>query len=673
MRPAISHRHRLPGRQQLSRTGGVRLALQPGDTLRIRLVNNLPLANGADHVADNCYLYNNPTNLHTHGLIVEPHRAVGPTDTYGDYIFLELDNTKNQGVPHAANGAVPANCKPLLDPANPGKLLPHAHPGNDLALQFTNYQYEIEAQHPPGFYWFHPHLHGISLPQVNAGLAGIITIGNPADECGDAACRAAVAQSDVRHLVLKDTQVMASGALQVQPDPAFCDGAPATPARQGICPGQNAGPGANYTGGSWVHTVNGQVYPSIDVAPGGDLWRIVNAGGSRSYDLSLNDARNGQALPVQLIAIDGLTIKLAPGTSLATMAALLGGKAKVVACPGVTPGSTASLGSEPVCATSLRMMPSARVQIHVLRGDAGNAPLPAIFRTAEYATGDTVGHQSAGDRWPQIDLASVTLAPVDAAAPKVVALGAHSKAALSSNGQLSAPTVAQVPGTATLVPVSTAGPALTTPSAGPALQPQLVPSSTAVTPSIATGQTPSPSCTPLPIGHHRKILFGYPTSTSFGIGYVEVDQFGHDMEATRIPIQEFDPKVPMVCVPVPAAGSAFEVWELVNLTSEDHNFHIHQTRFLLLAGGTAAGTSIVSVLNGDVVLHDNVPMPRPTPAPNALACDGTLAKVQSGACKPSSTFIGIPFREIGDFVFHCHILEHEDGGMMARIRVVVGP
>jgi FtsP/CotA-like multicopper oxidase with cupredoxin domain len=33
----------------------------------------------------------------------------------------------------------------------------------------------------------------------------------------------------------------------------------------------------------------------------------------------------------------------------------------------------------------------------------------------------------------------------------------------------------------------------------------------------------------------------------------------------------------------------------------------------------------------------------------------------------------VPFSQIGDFVFHCHILEHEDGGMMARIRVVAPP
>jgi L-ascorbate oxidase len=35
--------------------------------------------------------------------------------------------------------------------------------------------------------------------------------------------------------------------------------------------------------------------------------------------------------------------------------------------------------------------------------------------------------------------------------------------------------------------------------------------------------------------------------------------------------------------------------------------------------------------------------------------------------------LDIPFAELGDFVYRCHILEHEDGGMMARIQVVPAP
>lgn len=33
----------------------------------------------------------------------------------------------------------------------------------------------------------------------------------------------------------------------------------------------------------------------------------------------------------------------------------------------------------------------------------------------------------------------------------------------------------------------------------------------------------------------------------------------------------------------------------------------------------------------------------------------------------------LQFSQLGEFVYHCHILEHEDGGMMARIMVVPAP
>ena len=642
--------------------GGVRLGLQPGDKLRIRFVNKLPVEPRADHIADNCYLINNPTNLHTHGLIVEPHRAVGPSDTYGDYIFLEIDNPTNKAVPRDSAG------KPIPCPVNG-----HAHPGDDLATGPVSYLDNIEATHPPGLYWFHPHLHGLALNQVSAGLAGVLTIGNPADECGNAACRDAVAQSNVRHIVLKDTQVEKGGVLKTQEDPGFCDGAPTNVPRQGTCPGQNGGPGADYTGGTWVHTVNGQVYPEIGVGPSGDLWRILNASGSRSYALSLVDgAGNGKPLPVQLIAIDGVTINTKPGDSLAAIQALLGGKARLVECPGVSASDLAALQSRPVCATEVRMMPSARVQVRVVPAAGSTTPVAAVFRTARYDTGDTLNGQTQGDQWPAIDLAAVTLAARNPSVASALALNAAAAAALSPSGQLQAVSVLQVPGTDTLVSAVSPPPAVSMAPAGPALQDSLTQSTgIAITPDLLVGKIPAPKCPQLPLGHRRQILFGYPQPTTFGLGYVEVDANGVEVPGTRIPIQEFDPAKTMVCVPLPAGNSTYEIWELVNLTSEDHNFHIHQTRFFLLTGGAGPGTNIPTLLNGSIVLHDNVPLPHPTPPANAFNCDGTLGPVQSGACKPSSTFVVIPFREVGDFVFHCHILEHEDGGMMARIRTVV--
>ena len=46
---------------------------------------------------------------------------------------------------------------------------------------------------------------------------------------------------------------------------------------------------------------------------------------------------------------------------------------------------------------------------------------------------------------------------------------------------------------------------------------------------------------------------------------------------------------------------------------------------------------------------------------------------RQGECSSTPTVIDIPFAQLGEFVYHCHILEHEDGGMMAKIRVVPSP
>ena len=626
---------------------GVRLALQPGDKLSVRLVNNLPTVPGADHIADNPYLINNPTNLHTHGLIVEPHRAVGSSDTFGDYSFVETTNPANNAVPPNVASVTPV------------------HPGLDVAEGASQYIYNIDTTHPAGLFWFHPHMHGVALNQVGAGLSGVITIGSPSDACADDTCRAAVQQSGIRHLVLRDTQVDKGGVLLTQQEPEFCVsggeaamGAPAAP-RQGVCVGQG-----EHAGGSWVHTVNGQVYPQITVGGAGEVWRVLNASPSRSYELSVVNAKTGKPLPLQMIGIDGVTLSVEADASMDRVKGLLAGKANPMRCPGRGVRGT----SQPICAETVRMMPSSRVEFRLLRTDNGAKPVDAVFQTAQYDTGDG----DLGDHWPAIDLASVTMVSRRGDAPDQVALKGEAREALSESGQLLAPSKLQVPGTKTTVRAALGDPAMTMPPGGPHQQPSLTQArSAAITPEVLVGQAPDPNCKPLAAGHRRKILFGYPTDTTFGLGYVEVDQSGRDIEATRVPIQAFDPVKPVVCVSLPGAAGAQEVWELVNLTPEDHNFHIHQTRFYLLAGGAAGGTTIPGTIDQAIVLHDNVPLPRPTPSANAAKCDGTLAAVRSGACKPSTTVVAIPFRELGDFVFHCHILEHEDGGMMARIRVTL--
>ena len=74
---------------------------------------------------------------------------------------------------------------------------------------------------------------------------------------------------------------------------------------------------------------------------------------------------------------------------------MLGGKAK----PGPVPAARGNAGPSGLCTTTLRLMPSARAEVRVVKQKAQAATL----RTALYFTG--------GDNWPAIDLAHVTFAP----------------------------------------------------------------------------------------------------------------------------------------------------------------------------------------------------------------------------------------------------------------------
>eukprot|EP01037_Dinobryon_pediforme_P023405 gene23405-24844_t len=70
---------------------GVRLALQPGDLLKMRFINNLPPVRDGDleRETDDPLLKLNPSNIHTHGLIVDatPNTAIPPAvPVYGDSI-----------------------------------------------------------------------------------------------------------------------------------------------------------------------------------------------------------------------------------------------------------------------------------------------------------------------------------------------------------------------------------------------------------------------------------------------------------------------------------------------------------------------------------------------------------------------------------------------------------
>ncbi len=97
-----------------------------------------------------------------------------------------------------------------------------------------------------------------------------------------------------------------------------------------------------------------------------------------------------------------------------------------------------------------------------------------------------------------------------------------------------------------------------------------------------------------------------------------------------------------------------EEWYLFNATMESHTFHIHQMSFVQLDGGP----------DGVPVTIDDMWDPVGTLLPNPKDPGYPLVK-------PSVVRMIMDFRDVprGTFVFHCHMLFHEDRGMMAIIRV----
>ena len=104
---------------------------RPGDTVRVNLHNELdddPTCTGGNHDEPNTPHCFNGTNLHTHGLWVNPAGN-------GDNVLLSI---------------------------NP-------------KVSFE-YEFAIPKEHPAGTFWYHTHRHGSTALQVSSGMAGALII-----------------------------------------------------------------------------------------------------------------------------------------------------------------------------------------------------------------------------------------------------------------------------------------------------------------------------------------------------------------------------------------------------------------------------------------------------------------------------------------------------------------
>ena len=140
---------------------GPTLVVQPGDTLRIRLHNDLPPNSDPTPVDGDLPHHFNSTNLHTHGLHVSPSGVA-------DNVFRDME------------------------------------PGATSEAEIV-----IPEDHPRGTFWYHPHRHGSADVQISSGMAGALIVG------GDFADVPEIAAATQRVLILNEVLFDYLGRIEV--------------------------------------------------------------------------------------------------------------------------------------------------------------------------------------------------------------------------------------------------------------------------------------------------------------------------------------------------------------------------------------------------------------------------------------------------------------------------
>jgi FtsP/CotA-like multicopper oxidase with cupredoxin domain len=222
------------------------LHVKPGDHLMINVKNNLPVPTSASEMqmATNAASICGATKMNTSSVNVHYHGTNTSPACHQDEVVHTL--------------------------INPG--------------QTFSYNVAFPSDEPPGLYWYHPHVHGISEPAVLGGASGVIVVD------GIESVQRATLGLPHRILVVRDQPVAGN------------------PTPGGAVP-------------AWDLTLNYVPisYPALTPAvitmePGKkQFWRVVNAAADTILDLQVN--YDGTAQPLQLVALDGVPVGSQDGTS----------------------------------------------------------------------------------------------------------------------------------------------------------------------------------------------------------------------------------------------------------------------------------------------------------------------------------------------------------------------
>jgi FtsP/CotA-like multicopper oxidase with cupredoxin domain len=505
-----------------------------------------------------------------------------------------------------------------------------------------------------------------------SGLAGLMTVGdfwnyayvscsgNPAvdaqDQCrtngqrrSEAAQRRKV---DIHALVLKDFQVRKAPAMQGQGQswrqvhdgfmPDLCDDSTVGMSAERTAAAELNKVGASCTSSAhpderWLFTVNGQLRPHITVSSGRHhVWRVANMGANMTHRLQLviNEAGVLLPVPMQVLSNDGVAVSQRNRSRSS-----------------VRRGDIRQ--PENAWAEPMLLMPAARTELlvdmdAVCRAYAAKAmscPRHKTIKAYLVSWGMRTGTEKAdgtpvGDTWPTKVLADVSFVATSArdedfglsVVPSHIERGRAKGYSPQEVGQL--------------------------------------------TQATCTGGGHSST---LDANHFRLIGFKVTDDDQFQMAALTKPEYTLGNGRVRLPdavpefgandYQSFDMAAlkPSLCVGVPDiySGRRYqEIWIVRNDSKEIHNFHMHQSKFEVL----------------DVKRTKDYPQPEvgvPAAASRPLLNLGAPGIGKLVDTYPIDVDGVIMLRvtfdqaeQLGTYVFHCHILEHEDKGMMSLIQVM---
>jgi FtsP/CotA-like multicopper oxidase with cupredoxin domain len=622
----------------------------PGDTVAARLENKLdPQMMAGGMAADD-----NPTNLHYfHGGIVSPNNGNSGQSPdraesgNGDNIYVRLDR---------------------------GKSFDFEVPIPDKDARDTKYKLDARVlegrvgdyiDHPSGLNWYHSHLHMISTQQVLGGMSGLLSVGEPtanlkSDNSSDTDLLKK--RTDVKYVLLRDLPLQDVSKQPEEAENTVATWAPTaslpagTPCgvykdgkletdvtrRKGFCQYAITDDKGNRQKITWLFTLNGQRFPTITVEAGKNvLLRIGNLSANVGYWLEADNEdpkAEKKLLQLSLIGLDGI----------------------VPARPQQPENADTPIAANNV--NNLLLMPASRAEIYVRNDENKHDDEQDFILSSKGLLG--IGD----DDWPQVQLARIVLKRNPIANPLPLSLNA---------------------------PVAIAVAALTERFAVEN-----------VNPPAGCVEDLNPASK-----EYRRVAFfgGEPPGTPWAVR-TEVVRPGNSDNGTggtRISIVQPDPHVSAengvtfeayldpshrhivwtrqhTCIKLDHKGSHEQLWVLVNATSTLHNFHIHQMKFRLARKAELADRGITpgrahtcdpaqpggpppDECNGgpNYDLYDDGSA---SPDPEAVRWHDTIPVPPTG----DPVYIVMSFdatQQVGRFVYHCHILKHEDAGLMAPIEV----